>query len=70
MSAPAAAYGPRCLFQPKGMIADELTSGFALLNRQAYFLAAMTWHAHGNGLSRVAKRTLGSILPGNVILKS
>jgi radical SAM superfamily enzyme YgiQ (UPF0313 family) len=29
------------LFQPKGMTADELISGYALLNRQAYSLSAM-----------------------------
>ena len=29
------------LFQPKGMTADELTSGYARLNRQAYSLGAM-----------------------------
>ena len=30
------------LFQPKGMTADELISGFARLNRQAYSFGAMT----------------------------
>jgi radical SAM superfamily enzyme YgiQ (UPF0313 family) len=30
------------LFQPKGMTADELMSGFARLNRQAYSFGAMT----------------------------
>jgi len=29
------------LFQPKGMTADELMSGFARLNRQAYSFGAM-----------------------------
>jgi radical SAM superfamily enzyme YgiQ (UPF0313 family) len=29
------------LFQPKGMTADELTGGYARLNRQAYSLGAM-----------------------------
>lgn len=30
------------LFQPRGMTADELINGFALLNRQAYSFGAMT----------------------------
>jgi hypothetical protein len=43
------------LFQPKGMTADELINGFALLNRQAYSFGAMTKRFWG---MRPWKRTL------------
>ena len=54
------------------MTADELISGYARLNRQAYSPGAMIKRflgmSPGNGLSSVAWRTPGSIwLPVNAI---